>query len=160
MDHTNASFQPDVDRISFDRYSMTLTPGHGRRVSQETASSKSPRSVSNESKRSSTPKPTTVEVKLDNNHDYYNSDAYYSIERLRERRRGERDDNSLLSHRVRRFYKDQDELIADYERLQNRGQPEQSTADDAEKKQYEKTQKLSKILTKVSLAVNIVCCQM
>ena len=157
MDHTNVSFQPDVDRISFDRYSMTLTPGHGRRVSPETASSRSPRSISSETKRSSTPKPATIEVKLDNNNDYYNSDAYYSIERLRERRRGERDDNSLLSHRVRRFYKDQDELIADYERLHNRGQPEQSTSDEAEKKQLEKTQKLSKIFTKVSLAVNVLC---
>ena len=42
------------------------------------------------------------------------------LKRLRERRRGERDEDSRLSRRVRRFYKDQDELIDVYERVYNR----------------------------------------
>ena len=83
-------------------------------------------------------------------------DEYYSLKRLQEIRRGKRDEDSGLSRRVRRFYKKQDELIDIYERVNiaRRGSDDPNVI--ADKLAHEKTQRLSNILTKVSLAVNMV----
>lgn len=83
-------------------------------------------------------------------------DEYYSLKRLQERRRGERDEDSALSRRVRRFYKKQDELIDIYERANMTVQGGDNPNANAEKIAHEKTLKLSNIFAKVSLAVNIV----
>ncbi|CAF4426209.1 unnamed protein product, partial [Adineta steineri] len=81
-----------------------------------------------------------------------NDDSYYSLKTFRERRRGERNEDSGLSRRIKRFYKDQDELIDVYEQVHNRG-----NGDDSANIAHTRTQKISNILTKVSLVVNIVC---
>ncbi|CAF1007848.1 unnamed protein product [Adineta steineri] len=80
-----------------------------------------------------------------------NDDSYYSLKTFRERRRGERNEDSGLSRRIKRFYKDQDELIDVYEQVHNRG-----NGDDSANIAHTRTQKISNILTKVSLVVNII----
>ncbi len=84
-------------------------------------------------------------------------DSYYSLKRLRERRRGKRDEDSGLSRRVKRFYKDQDELIDTYERMRSGGEGEDGENNIDAKAEHAKVQRMSNILTKVSLAANIVC---
>ena len=149
MHHTNTSFEPDPDRVSVGHHSLSLTPVDVRRISTQSTSPKSPRSITDKKNDND----SLSERKVPNVGDI----SYYSIERLREGRRGKRDDNSTLSRRVRQFYEDQDELIADYERLHNGTQGDENEANTIEKEKYRKTQRNSNILTKVSLGVNIVC---
>jgi hypothetical protein len=93
---------------------------------------------------------------IDNKHsDLSDDDSYYSLQRLLERRRGVRDEDSKLSRRVRQFYKDQDELIDVYERVYNRGTAEGD--DDIVEKQQQHTVKMANIFTKVSFGANLVC---
>ncbi|CAF3203017.1 unnamed protein product [Rotaria socialis] len=79
------------------------------------------------------------------------NDSYYSLKRLLDKRRGERDEDSKLPRRVKQFYKDQDELIDIYQRLHSHG-----TEKDTYKKQRDNLKRKSKILTKLSLGVNII----
>ena len=76
--------------------------------------------------------------------------GYYSLKRLQEQRHTENSNDPRLSRRVRGFYRDQNELIDGYERVQHESETNQ--IDD----QQIRTLKLAKILTKVSLAVNVV----
>ena len=78
--------------------------------------------------------------------------SYYSLKHLREIRRGERDEDSTLSRRVKRFYKDQDELIDAYDRVHN-----QVMGNEEENNAYKKQQRIANILTKVSFVANMVC---
>ena len=94
----------------------------------------------------------SVEFKRSSSSD---DDSYYSLQRLRERRRGERDEDSGLSRRVKRFYKTQDELIDVYERVHNHGSGNEAANQSFEQK-LEDDQKMASILTKVSLVANIV----
>jgi hypothetical protein len=81
-------------------------------------------------------------------------DSYYSLQRLLERRRGVRAEDSKLSRRVKQFYKDQDELIDVYEREYKRGSGDGD--DELVEKQQQHIIKMTDILTKVSLVANIV----
>ncbi len=76
-------------------------------------------------------------------------DSYSSLNCLLNKRRGQRNDDSYLSRRVREFYKEQDALIDDYERVYN-GRSEKLD------KQAQSLKQQTKILTNVSLGVNIV----
>lgn len=153
MAQANIAFQRDSDSVSIgDRRKSIST----RSVSLENLS----RAIDKkrEDDTSTEQKVPDVKIKSENNiyHDD-DSDSYYSIKRLRERRRGEQDEDSNLSRRVKRFYKDQDELIDVYERMQNQAGENDDDMNSEEKQKRAKVQRMSNILTKVSLGVNIVC---
>ena len=162
MYHTNASYDHNSDTVSVgstpSNRQNAASPGRVRRVNDPSnkTSENSPR--------------TTTDKKTDDDHlsgqvvpttekkdSLSDDDSYYSLKRLRERRRGKRDEDSGLSRRVRRFYKDQDDLIDIYERVRTGGEGEDGENNIDEKAKHAQLQKMSKILTKVSLAVNIVC---
>lgn len=154
MHHTNASYRDDADGVSLGNNSpnrpATISPGRVRRVNDPSVSSRehSPH-LTTEGKSKISDEISKVENEED-------EDAYYSLKHLREIRRGERDEDSGLSRRVRRFYKAQDELIDLYERMHLSAQGNDDQVTKEEQAAHAKTQKLSNILTKVSLAVNIV----
>jgi hypothetical protein len=162
MHHTNISYHHDSDSVSLgdlpSHRQYTLSPGRIRTTDQSTIdrnlnSEISPRITIDKKDVAIEQKVPTIETKHENSSD---DDSYYSLKRLRERRRGERDEDSGLSRRVKRFYKDQDELIDIYERMHNEGQENEEGNNANEKEKYQKTQKMSSILTKVSLGANIV----
>ncbi|CAF1336316.1 unnamed protein product, partial [Adineta steineri] len=128
MSQTNVAYKYDSDAISLGELpsdkQYTLSPGtlpvRIRRLSIHI-----PHGLHHNSHN-------VLSVEIDNNHPYDNSleqqvpnkeekqenpfnddndDSYYSLKNFRERRRGERDEDSGLSRRIKRFYKDQDELI-------------------------------------------------
>ena len=162
MYHTNASYRRDSDVVSLGSNSpnrpVALSPGRVRRINDHSVSSRehSPHLTTDRSMdiidASEQKNPDGIKT-VENESD---EDAYYSLKRLRERRRGERDEDSGLSRRVRRFYKDQDELIDLYERVNIAGQGNDDQHSNEQKAAHAKVQRLSNILTKVSLAVNIV----
>ncbi|CAF0794425.1 unnamed protein product [Adineta steineri] len=166
MSQTNVAYKRDSDAIS-----LGDLPSDKQYTLSPAALSGRIRSISNQIAhglhRSSL---NVLPVEIDNNHPYDNSyeqqvpnneekkgtpfndddDSYYSLKNFRERRRGKRDEDSGLSRRIKRFYKDQDELIDVYEQVHNRG-----NGDDSANIAHTRTQKISNILTKVSLAANI-----
>jgi len=75
--------------------------------------------------------------------------SYYSLKHILDKRRGRRDDDSHLSRSVRAYYKDQDALIDDYERVYNGGSEKLD-------KELERLKRHTNILTNVSLGANIV----
>jgi hypothetical protein len=160
MSHTNVSFTNDSSNISLGDLSANkqykLSPTDLRRISNQ-PSVAGDLNLSNtshaENDVSLDQKVPDVEIKGQKSYD--DDDSYYSVKRLREKRRGKRNEDSGLSRRVKRFYKDQDELIDMYERVYNQGQG--TDEDNAEEKQeHQNTQRMSNILTKVSLVANIV----
>jgi hypothetical protein len=90
-----------------------------------------------------------VSIKQSDNTSSPDDDSYFSLNCLLNKRRGQRNDDSYLSRRVREFYKEQDALIDDYERVYN-GRSEKLD------KQAQSLKQQTKILTNVSLGVNIV----
>lgn len=156
MQHTNVSFRPDSDSISIDDQ-------YKPRVSDQTTGSQninvgsSPRTtidIDHENNISSEQKVPDMEMESKDAHDDDNS--YYSLKNISQGRRGERDEDSGLSRTVKRFYKNQDELIDGYERMSNRGKGDDNDANTKEKKERQKTIRMSHILTRVSLGVNLV----
>jgi hypothetical protein len=94
-----------------------------------------------------------IEQQVRNNEDVNNNfsddNSYFSLKHLLNQRHGRRDEDSHLSQRVRNFYKEQDALIDDYQRVYS-GRNEKLD------KQAQTLKRQTNILTKVSLAVNIV----
>jgi hypothetical protein len=163
MHHANISYQHDSDTVSLGNVSpnrqYSSSPGRVRRINDQSivTSENSPRITNdkkNEDDHSSGQIVSNNDKKTENSSD---DDSYYSLKRLRERRRGKRDEDSGLSRRVRRFYQDQDELIDIYERIRTGGQGNDGENNTDEKEMHARTQRMSSILTKVSLAANIVC---
>jgi len=85
----------------------------------------------------------------DENNNLPDDNSYFSLKRLLNKRHGRRDEDSHLSQRVRNFYKEQDALIDDYERVYS-GRNEKLD------KQIQNLKRQTNILTKISLGVNIV----
>jgi hypothetical protein len=166
MSHTNVAFNHDSSTISLGDLSSNgqykLSPADLQRINDQPSvaedlnvdnSSHALNDAKQKNDVSLEQKVPDVEIKPDNSNDDDNS--YYSLKHLREGRHGKRDEDSSLSRRVKRFYKDQDELIDMYEHVHNQGQGNEE--DNAEEKQkYQNTQRMSNILTKVSLVANIV----
>jgi hypothetical protein len=75
--------------------------------------------------------------------------SYFSLKYLLNKRHGRRDEDSHLSQRVRNFYKEQDALIDDYERVYG-------GRNDKLDKQVQNLKRHTNILTKISLGINIV----
>jgi hypothetical protein len=78
-----------------------------------------------------------------------------SLKHILRQRQGIRQQEPVLSERVKRFYQNQDDLIDGYERVEKRAnndQEEQEKNDDLNKK----TKKMTYILSRASFAVNIV----
>ena len=161
MSHTNVSYKTDSDTISLGdlpsqrqyKLSPGISLGRIRRTSDYITSGQhfnvyhiSPVDIGQQHRYD-----TSLE-RQESNTSENNDNSYYSLQHLLERRRGERDEDSTLSRRVKRFYKDQDELIDEYERLQNQGM-----GNEEENNAYKKQQKIVNILTKISLGVNAVC---
>ncbi|CAF3639359.1 unnamed protein product [Rotaria socialis] len=164
MHHTNESYDHKSDRTSVDR------------ISPNEKNEPSPKSTPQSSRASThgkTLKPTglsfsTVDKNQQNDvtslsNDVHtknqvasssDEDPYYSLKHLQERRRGKRDEDSELPRRVKRFYKNQDELIDVFERLHGSG-TEHGAENDVYRAEKEKDKRISKILTKVSLGVNL-----
>ncbi|CAM4891127.1 unnamed protein product [Rotaria socialis] len=164
MHHTNESYDHKSDRTSVDR------------ISPNEKNEPSPKSTPQSSRASThgeTLKPTGLSFSaVDKNHqddvtslsnDVHtknqvasssDEDPYYSLKHLQERRRGKRDEDSELPRRVKRFYKNQDELIDVFERLHGSG-TEHGAENDVYRAEKEKDKRISKILTKVSLGVNL-----
>jgi len=166
MSHTNTSFINDSSDLSLGDLSLNkqykLSPTDLRRISIQPSvagdlnlsnSSHAINDKVQEYDLSLEEKVPHVEIKRQNS--YNDDNSYYSLKSLREKRRGERHEDAGLSRRVKRFYKDQDELIDIYERVYNQ---EQGNDDDnnEEKQKHQNTLRMSNILTKVSLAANIV----
>lgn len=86
------------------------------------------------------------EQQLSNKED---ENSYFSLKRLLNKRHGRCNEDSHLSRRVRDFYKDQDALIDDYERVYG-GHNEKL------ENEIQSLKRQTNILTKVSLGVNIV----
>ncbi|CAF1468840.1 unnamed protein product, partial [Didymodactylos carnosus] len=78
-------------------------------------------------------------------------DLPYSMKTFSRRKQGNKNEDKKLSRRVRRFYRKQDELIDTFERVNNYNEDEA----DKRKVKAAKQEKMSNILTNVSLAVNI-----
>jgi hypothetical protein len=167
MHHTNPSYDHNFDGISLGdlpsnrEYVLSpgLLPGQVKRTSDQpryldmynvSRGSIDKKSLKDDSPEQQVP---TVDKKKESMSD---DDSYFSLKRLRERRRGQRVEDSGLSRRVKQFYKDQDELIDVYERVHLQGTGD-GTENDLYKKNHENVQKMSLVLTKVSLAANIVC---
>lgn len=148
MQQTNSAFDGDIDRVSvaesLAERSAISTPGRSNKGRNERKYSN--HSTKEQQKRDEEPKQTSSS----------DEDSYYSLQRFRERRRGERDDDSSLSRSVKRFYKRQDELIDVYERIHNQNSEHGEALIQAEEEKRKRVQKISNILTKVSLGVNIV----
>jgi hypothetical protein len=160
MSHTNTSFTNDSSTISLGDLSSNgqykLSPTDLQRINDQPSvagdlnlshSSHAINDKKQENDLSLEQKVPDVEIKGDN--------SYYSLKRLLEKRHGKLDEDAGLSRRVKRFYKDQDELIDMYERVHNQGQGNEEDNDE-EKQKHQHTQRMSNILTKVSLAANIV----
>ncbi len=176
MSHTNVAYHHDPDTVSFGSASPNRqypsSPGYVRQINNQSiiTSENSPRTTidkkyddknlprtttdkKNEDKNSLEQIVPNMVKKTENSSD---DDSYYSLKRLRERRRGKRDEDSGLSRRIRRFYKDQDELIDIYERVRIGEHGNNGDDNIDEKEIHARTQKMSSILTKVSLAANLV----
>lgn len=167
MHHTNISYHHDSDSVSIDDLpsdrQYISSSGRPRAIIPSIVvdnlnSDNSLRPITGKKLANDITSEQKVPTILKGHDNSSDDDSYYSLKRLRARRRGERDEDSGLSRRVRRFYKDQDELIDAYERIYNRGEENEEGNNNSahEKEKYEKTQKLSVLLTKVSLGVNIV----
>lgn len=165
MFHTNPSYDPDTDGVSLGERppsrAYSVSPGRSRGVSDQSSvrrftTSSDPPSSTNHRKQSDEIcfEQHVPDVEIKEKHSSSDDDSYYSWKRIREQRRGERDEDSGLSRRVRRFYKTQDELIDVYERVHNQGNTEAETKFED---QQAHIKKMANILTKVSLAANIVC---
>ncbi|CAM4891131.1 unnamed protein product [Rotaria socialis] len=79
---------------------------------------------------------------------------YYSMKHLQEGRRGQRAEDSELPRRVKRFYKNQDDLIDVFERVDG-ARAENEADKDAYQQKRDREQRMSKILARVSLVANI-----
>jgi hypothetical protein len=93
--------------------------------------------------------PYNISIEQLDNANSTDDNSYFSLNCLLNKRHGQRNDDSYLSRRVREFYKEQDALIDDYERVYN-GRNEKL------EKQAQNFKRQTKILTNVSLGVNIV----
>ena len=148
MFHTNSSYNPDAESVSLGELprirAYSLSPGRSRRVSEQ---------VTRKQSDDISPEQYVPNVEIKSTNPSSDDDSYYSWKRIREHRRGERDEDSGLSRRVKRFYKIQDELIDDYERVHNQGNEEAAAKFE---EQQARVKKMANILTKVSLGVNIV----
>jgi hypothetical protein len=166
MQQLNVAYKHDADAISLNEFPLdtqsTLPSGRIRRASEQPSVRRTVNLddipvvvITKKQKNDNSLEQLQFVPTIDNKHsDLSDDDSYYSLQRLLERRRGVRDEDSKLSRRVRQFYKDQDELIDVYERVYNRGTPE---GDDAIfEKQQQHTVKMASILAKVSLAANLV----
>lgn len=165
MHHVNESYDHESDRISVDQSPSSRQKTPSPKVVKQVNST----SIDNESLKSnheSYPTVATIEptiISTDQTQDTtdnqienpLNTDPYYSLKYLQERRRGKRDEDAKLPRRVKKFYKYQDELIDVYQRLHSSG-PENESGNDAYKESKQKELKISKILTQVSLGVNMV----
>jgi len=166
MYHTNASYDNDSDSISHDDLPSNkqheLSPENLRQTSDQSVSAQnlnlnnSARIMINEKHENDVSSEQKV-PKMENIHGIsFEGDSYYSLKHLSDRRRGKRDEDSSLSRSVKQFYKDQDELIDLYERVYSQRQEGVEGSNTEEKQKYENTQRMSNILTKVSLVANIV----
>jgi hypothetical protein len=167
MSQLNIGFHPDSESVSLGdlpsdgQYKLSpesIPPTSDQSiVAQSLNLDKSPRTTNDkkyDNDLSSEQKVLDVEVK--HGESFEDDDSYYSLKHFRDSRRGNRAEDSGLSRPIRRFYKDQDELIDVYERMHNHGKGnEESNAE--EKQKYENTQRMSRILTKVSFVANVVC---
>jgi len=165
MDHVNVAYKPDSDTVSLgdlpsDRRN-TLSPGiipaYTQQISDHIIGGRhlsvhrlSPIAIDQKRQYDNSLEQQVPNIE-DKHEDAAYDDSYYSLKRFRERRRGERDEDSTLSRRVKRFYKDQDELIDVYERVHN-----QAAGNETENNKHAKQQKIANILTKVSLVANLV----
>jgi len=112
-----------------------------------------PISITDKNTHSSRSHDASIEQQVSNNEDETNNlsddNSYFSLKCLLNKRHGRRDEDSHLSQRVRDFYKEQDALIDDYERVYS-GRNEKLD------KQVQNLKRQTNILTNVSLGVNIV----
>jgi hypothetical protein len=166
MQQLNVAYKHDADAISLNEFPLdtqsTLPSGRIRRASEQPSVRRTvnlddiPVVVITKKQKNDNSLEQFVPT-IDNKHSDLSDeddDSYYSLKHLRSRRHGVRDGDSKLSRRVKRFYKDQDELIDVYERVYNRGTPE---GDDAIfEKQQQHTVKMASILAKVSFGANVV----
>jgi hypothetical protein len=148
MYHTNMSYNPDSHSLTVNDLP---TLGRIRHSSDQSAIHRLSSVDITLEQHVPNPEVASQHSSLDDN------DSYYSLKRIREQRRGYRDEDSSLSHRVKRFYKRQDELIDTYERVHNQDGSNGSDILQAEQHALEQTQRIATILTRLSLAVNIVC---
>ncbi|CAF1927630.1 unnamed protein product [Rotaria magnacalcarata] len=164
MNHTNESYDHESDRTSVARIPSNEPDIPSPKFTPQTSSasanagSLTPNSVSfstidinQQNEIISVPDDTLTENKQVPLAD---GEYYYSLKHLQEGRRGQRDEDSKLPQCVKRFYKNQDELIDVYKRMNDAG-----TGNEAERDAYQqkkdKEQRMSKILTNVSLVANI-----
>lgn len=112
-----------------------------------------PISIIDKNTHSSRSHDASIEQQVSNNEDETNNlsddNSYFSLKCLLNKRHGRRDEDSHLPQRVREFYKEQDALIDDYERVYS-GRNEKLD------KQVQNLKRQTNILTNVSLGVNIV----
>ncbi|CAF4339391.1 unnamed protein product, partial [Rotaria magnacalcarata] len=164
MHHTNESYDHESERISTDRISSNetnepspkSTPQLGRASTHDetlkpTGLSFSAADKNQQDDITSVSDDVHTENQVASSSD---EDPYYSLKHLQERRRGKRDEDSELPRRVKRFYKNQDELIDVFKRLHGSG-TEHEAENDAYRAEKEKDKRISKILTKVSLGINL-----
>ncbi len=165
MDHINVAYKPDSDAVSLGdlpsdrRYTSSpgIIPAYTQQMSDHIIGGRhlSVHKLSTIAIDQKRQNDNSLEQQVPNIEDKHvdadYDDSYYSLKRFRERRRGERDEDSTLSRRVKRFYKDQDELIDVYERVHN-----QAAGNETENNKHAKQQKIANILTKVSLVANLV----
>jgi hypothetical protein len=166
MFHLNAAFRQDAESVSLDNFPSysryKLSPESVRRTSDQPIDTrslnldKSPRTTNDKKYDNDSSEQKVRDVEVKHGEPFEDDNSYYSLKTFRERRRGNRAEDSGLSRPIRRFYKDQDELIDVYERMHNHGKGnEESNAE--EKQKHENTQRMSRILTKVSFVANVVC---
>jgi len=158
MSHTNSFYDYQSDRKSLEEHSSNkefvlssncLQVAHVQRINDQSK----PVSVINKNALYHRSHDVSIEQQISNNEDENNNfsddNSYFSLKCLLNKRHGRRDEDSHLSQRVRNFYKDQDALIDDYERVYN-GRNEKLD------KQAQSLKRQTNILTKVSLGINIV----
>ncbi|CAF1448466.1 unnamed protein product [Rotaria sp. Silwood1] len=166
MSHTNVSYDHDLDTVTINELSSNEQHLQSSDSIQETNN----HSTTDQSSNLDNLTLTTIDEKQQNVNNLSNQDVvytenqhtnlfndddeYYSLKNICDKRRGKRDEDVDLPKRIKRFYKHQDALIDDYERLYSVGS-ENGTENDAYKEKIQKLKRMSNILTKVSLGVNI-----
>jgi hypothetical protein len=146
MSHTNSSYDHQSDTISLQKDSPNI---HQHQNLDDTSVSIIDKNNHHHHRLHDVPIEQQVRNNEDVNNNFSDDNSYFSLKHLLNQRHGRRDEDSHLSQRVRNFYKEQDALIDDYQRVYS-GRNEKLD------KQAQTLKRQTNILTKVSLAVNIV----
>jgi hypothetical protein len=160
MSHTNSAYDHQSDKNSFDKHSSnSLQMAHVQQINdqlnihQHQSLDDIPVSIIDNNNHHHESHDISIEQQVSNNEDENNNfsddNSYFSLKRLLNKRHGRRDEDSHLSQRVRKFYKEQDALIDDYERVYS-GRNEKLD------RQAQNLKRQINILTKISLGANIV----